>query len=74
MRKGDFTSQLSPGKFAISIWSPGFVTFKKRNINVKADRGFEVTVVMQVGTTGGAPYFLRPQNRKPLLNQDRSNT
>jgi len=53
--KGRFEfSALPPGKYAISIWSPGFVTFKKRNIIVKPGKGFQLNVMMQVGMTGGA--------------------
>ena len=53
--KGQFGfSALPPGKYSISIWAPGFATFKKRDINMKASKGFELTVVLQLGMTGGA--------------------
>jgi hypothetical protein len=53
--KGRFEfSALPPGRYSISIWSPGFVTFKKRNMTAKARKGFQLNVMMQVGMTGGA--------------------
>jgi len=47
-------STLPSGKYAISISSSGFITFNERNIHVKAHRGLQLSVVMQVGMTAVA--------------------
>ena len=54
-REGQFgLSSLSPGSYTITIYSIGFVTFKKTRMKVAAKEELRMDVTLHVGSSGGA--------------------
>ncbi|HXI94149.1 MAG TPA: carboxypeptidase-like regulatory domain-containing protein, partial [Blastocatellia bacterium] len=53
--------------YTIKIESPGFVSFKKTGIELRADTQLRVDVTLQVGTMGGLAILPDSDKSKPIL-------
>jgi hypothetical protein len=59
--------KIEPGTYTIKIESPGFVSFKKTGIELRADTQLRVDVTLQVGTLGGLAILPDSDKSKPIL-------
>lgn len=48
---------LENGSYTLVVESAGFVTFRKKNLEVKADESLELGITLQVGSVGGAAFL-----------------
>ena len=55
-------ASLENGSYTLAVESIGFVTFRKKNLKIQADKTLELEITLQVGSVGGAA-FLPEKNR-----------
>ena len=57
-------ASLENGSYTLVVESPGFVTFRKRNVVIESDESVELEITLQVGSMGGAAFYPdeRPSN------------
>ena len=48
---------LPPGSYSITIWSPGFASFKKDKLKIAAKEELQMDVTLHVGSVGGAAFL-----------------
>jgi hypothetical protein len=50
-------ASLENGSYTLVVESPGFVTFRKKNLEIESDESLELEITLQVGSVGGAAFL-----------------
>jgi hypothetical protein len=50
-------ASLENGSYTLVVESPGFVIFRKKNLEIKSDESVELDITLQVGSIGGAAFL-----------------
>jgi hypothetical protein len=58
--------KIAPGTYTIKIESRGFISFKKKGIELRADKQLRVDVTLQVGTVGGLAILPDNDKSRPI--------